>query len=70
MKIYKITVDAAKEDGEAPIVEWLGTQAECASARKRWNSVEKVPREDIKTEEVDVPTDKKGLLAWLNENMK
>lgn len=66
MKLYKITVHVAREDGEAPIVEWLGTQAECASSRRKWNS-EGVKRNDIDTEEVEVPTDKKGLLAFLNQ---
>lgn len=66
MKLYKITVDIARDDGESPVVEWVGTQAEGAKVRKHWNSAEKVPRDRIKTEEVEVPTDKKGLLAFLN----
>ncbi|NLA67257.1 MAG: hypothetical protein GX856_03230, partial [Gammaproteobacteria bacterium] len=45
---------------------WHGSQAEAASHRKHLNSVLKIKRDHITTEEVDVPTDKKGLLNFLN----
>lgn len=49
---------------------WCGTQACAAKARKHLNTVKKIPRDLIHTEEVDIPTDKKGLLAWLGEHCR
>lgn len=61
MKLYKVS---AKDVS----TKWVGAQADAASHRKFLNSVKKIPRDAITTEEVEVPTDKKGLLEWLNNN--
>lgn len=44
---------------------WVGSQAEAAAARASFTS-DGHKRADIETKEVDVPTDKKGLIEFLN----
>lgn len=66
MKLYKIfALNTSK--GEQPDTElhWVGTQANAAAKRKQLIS-EGWKRAEISTEEIDVPTDKAGLLAFLN----
>lgn len=46
---------------------WDGTQAD-ARARRQMRKTDGM--EKIETKEVDVPTDKAGLLEWLNANVK
>lgn len=62
MKLYKTTA-AAKHEAQPA---WSGSQADAAKDRKHFNSDKKIPRAEIETVEVDVPTDKKGLLDFLN----
>lgn len=69
MKLYRTYAEALHGDGlerEAK-VQWSGSQAAAASARKNFNSNMKIPRDRIHTDEVDVPTDKQGLIKFLNE---
>mgnify|MGYP003544660126 CR=1 FL=1 len=63
MKLYKTTVSP----GDKTTVSWQGTQADAASVRKRAMD-DGAKRKDVTTEDVEVPTDKAGLLAWLNAN--
>lgn len=44
---------------------WHGTQADAAAVRKAMKSD---GMRQIDTEDIDVPTDKSGLIAWLNDN--
>lgn len=60
MKLYKTT---ATND---PKAHWAGSQAEAAGQRKALNQAGH-KRDSITTDEVDVPTDKKGLLEFLNK---
>lgn len=46
---------------------WAASQNDAASARAQLNK-RGIPRAQIITDEYDVPTDKKGLLKWLNEH--
>lgn len=69
MRLYK-TVGAHDNAMVEKVVRWSGTQAEAATARKDLNSYQKIPRANITTEEVEIPTDKKGLLEWLNTNVR
>lgn len=62
MKLYRIV--AAAPTGKE--TRWAGSQADAATARKTFNQTGH-KRDAITTEEVEVPTDKKGLLNWLNE---
>ncbi len=66
MKLYRTHATVPAEEG-ANHVRWSGSQADAAKDRKHFNSDLKIPRDRIHTDEVDVPTDKKGLLAFLNQ---
>lgn len=64
MKLYRIDYETA---AGATLSVWCGTQAEARAREKelerehgRWRVGD--------VEAVDVPTDKPGLLAWLNAN--
>ncbi|HRO59856.1 MAG TPA: hypothetical protein PKZ27_02890 [Rhodocyclaceae bacterium] len=71
MRLYRTYAAAQHGDGAfrmcEPHVKWSGSQADAAKTRKHYNSSLKIPRDDIHTDEVDVPTDKTGLLKFLNE---
>lgn len=67
MRFYLITDADRSENGEGKCrVAWAGSQGEAASIRKQWVSGG-TKRADITTDEVDVPTDKAGLLKFLND---
>ena len=71
MNLYLVTAEVdVSEDGTkfARRAIWSGSQAEAASARKELTA-RGARRKDVKTYAVDVPTDKTGLLAWLNANV-
>lgn len=72
MKLYRTYAEAVYGDGlgQKAEVRWAGSQADAASQRKQLNTVKKIPRDHIHTDEVDIPTDKKGLLAWLGEHCR
>jgi hypothetical protein len=64
MKLYKTEYldDGALENRQNRIV-WDGTQTDAAKTRKRLKGE---GMRDIETFDVEVPTDKKGLLEFLN----
>lgn len=65
MKLYRITAD----DGDAKhvVTEYVGTQAEGVAQRKKLKE-DGFAQKHITTEDVEVPTDKAGLIDWLNKN--
>lgn len=67
MKLYLVTamMDVDGDDREREVSEFVGSQAEAATVRAR-HVKEGTPRKDIKTTDVNVPTDKEGLLRFLN----
>ena len=67
MKLYLITAEVGvSEDGDTlEVSEFVGSQAEAATVRARMNK-DGIPRKVITTTAVDVPTDKEGLLCFLN----
>ena len=65
MKLYKIIADTRANGGDTLNIFYVGTQADAASKRKDLTA-EGFARKEITTEDVDVPTDKAGLLAFLN----
>ena len=68
MKLYLVTAEVdVSEDGTKfdRHAIWSGSQAEAASARKELTA-RGARRKDIKTTDVNVPTDKEGLLRFLN----
>lgn len=67
MRLYKISALNTSQGGQPDSeVHWLGTQGECVLRRKQL-AAEGWTRKEIDTLEVDVPTDKAGLLAFLNK---
>lgn len=66
MKLYRITA-LNTSHGQTPDSElhWVASKAEAASKRKELVA-SGFKRAEINTEEIDVPTDKKGLLGFLN----
>ena len=72
MKLYKITrpiheIDDEDFDGD---VRFAGSQADARKARidfeALFKSLKPKDRPEVTVEEVDVPTDKKGLIDFLN----
>ena len=63
MKLYRIV--AASEKGADIITRWVGTQSDAAKTRKELVA-DGFKRAELSTEEVDVPTNKEGLIAFLN----
>ena len=78
MKLYLITDASGRYEhkdivlaGEGKKV-WAGTQADARKARidfeTYWKELPSSKRPKVTVDEVDVPTSKTELLAWLNEN--
>lgn len=75
MNLYKVTSpEHVWEDGDVnkAATEWHGTQADARKARIAFEvpfkDIKPAKRPRVEVEEVDVPTNKAGLLVWLNEN--
>jgi hypothetical protein len=64
MKLYQISYDTG---GGATCCAWCGTQAEARAREKELEREHGRWRVDSPIA-VEVPTDKPGLLAWLNAN--
>ncbi|WP_025915470.1 hypothetical protein [Herminiimonas sp. CN] len=60
MKLYQ----TAGENGDVH-ARWAGSQADASKQRV---ALKKEGYRNVQTAEHDVPTDKAGLLGWLNEN--
>lgn len=65
MKLYRTCVAGRASETAEPL--WAGSQAEAGKHRKELNQ-RGHKRADISTDEVEVPTNKTGLLEWLNKN--
>ena len=65
MKLYRITA-ANGTTAEVEHVIWAGSQADAAKARKELGG-HGYKRADIETEDVEVPTKKEELIAFLND---
>ena len=67
MKLYKITAPAADDTNK---IVFAGSQADARKARidfeAPFKSLKPKDRPEVKVEEIDVPTDKKGLIDFLN----
>jgi len=73
MKLYKITRLARtlpNDEDVDGVVQFAGTQADARKARIEleapFKELKPKERPDVAVEEVDVPTDKAGLLSYLN----
>lgn len=60
MKLYRVSANA-----DVQKVIWVGTQSDAGKARKELVA-DGFKRAEIETEEIDVPTNKEGLLSFLN----
>ena len=69
MRLYKVQVTAGDENNPAR-AKWAGTQGDASSARRTLCAAHGLgPRSaEVTVEQVEVPTDKAGLLSFLNEN--
>lgn len=69
MRLYKTVAMSSDLTDRDRRVEWGGTQAEATASRKKF-AAEGFTRKEIETHEIEVPTDKAGLLGWLRDNVK
>ena len=78
MKLYKITrpthtIKAGERDSDdvEGVTQFAGSQADARKTRidfeAPFKSLKPKDRPEVTVEEVDVPTDKKGLIDFLNE---
>lgn len=65
MRLYKIIATSPTPDDLPGETLWVGTKAEGTAARKALYE-KGFRRKDVVEAEVDVPTNKEGLLAFLN----
>ena len=72
MKLYKVTCPTHELDGKDvdAVTQFAGSQADARKARIEleapFKALKPKDRPVITVEEVDVPTDKKGLIEFLN----
>ena len=67
MRLYKITaLNTSHGDTPDSDVTWVGSLAEASAQRKKL-TIDGFARKEIETEEVDVPTDKAGLIGFVNK---
>lgn len=70
MKLYLVTGTTHHDFGAngdvitTKNIKWVGTQADAAAEKKRLKGLNS---QDIDVKDIDVPTDKQGLLRFLNE---
>ena len=68
MRLYKVDYTEYIGDGhENDNVFWAGTQKEVAAKKREIKDEDILDLEYIS--EIDIPTDKAGLLKWLNTNV-
>lgn len=65
MRCYKVSVEVGVDE-PVTVARYAGTQAQAKAARDALVLEYGVRKSDIETEEVDVPTSKEGLLAFIN----
>jgi hypothetical protein len=66
MNLYQVI---AHHSHEGTMYEWCGTQADAARAVKKFKNEFEVDPDSVRVVPVDFPTDKPGLLKWLNLNL-
>lgn len=73
MKLYKVTrpIHEFNDEDVDGVVQFAGSQADARKTRidfeAPFKSLKPKDRPEVTVEEVDVPTDKKGLIEFLNE---
>lgn len=66
MRLYKISTTLSDAAESKRVTKFVGSQVEAASVRKDLVA-QGVKRKDIESIEVEVPTDKAGLMEYLNK---
>ncbi len=75
MRAYKVSCDYVVEiDGDDDTVStedrtafaYAGTQADATATRRQFMEAYDVKLKDVEIQETDIPTDKTGLLAFIN----
>jgi hypothetical protein len=66
MNLYLVHGQVFTDNSQRPITEWCGSQAEANAIKKKFLGGG-VDKKSIKIEPIDVPTDKAGLIAFLNK---
>ena len=72
MKLYKVTrpIHEFNDEDVDGVVQFAGTQADARKTRidfeAPFKSLKLKDHPEVKVEEIDVPTDKKGLIEFLN----
>lgn len=72
-RIYRVaTVEAQGEDDVAPIVHihvrWASSEGDAKKARRELCDKFELKLAEVTYELIEFPTDKAGLIAWLNEH--
>lgn len=77
MRAYLVTatIPAAKGSDDEPVKfsEYAGKQADAAAIKKSVFETHRdagLKRSSIEVDEVEIPTDKAGLIAWINSNLR
>lgn len=68
MRCYKVTADVDNGDGENTIkvTKYVGTNIDMHKARQQIVDDHNIKKKDLEVEQVDIPTDKSGLLDFIN----
>ena len=66
MRLYRVDYNWVDFGGPEGAVKWFGTQKDVATFNREIRQSDELELEMVT--EVDVPTDKTGLLSWLNAN--
>lgn len=71
MRLYKVHATPATPGPEVKrVVKWGGSMAEARAAKKEIVAKHGVKASSVSMDETEVPTNKAGLIAWLNENVR
>ncbi len=73
MRAYTVTANLPSEDGDSvPTTKYAGSQSEAAAIKRDWfeeHKADGLKRGSIEIDEMEIPTNKAGLIPWLNENL-
>jgi len=67
MKLYKIEYQALSWGASEQRIKWCGSQKDVADFKREIKQSPELSLVSI--DNVDIPTDKTGLLFWLNDNL-
>lgn len=71
MRAYTVTATLPIDGDQVPTTRYAGSQSEAAGIKRDWFESHKeagLKRGSIEIDEVEIPTNKAGLIPWLNEH--